>query len=132
MGHLMGHPHPHPPASARPIFVVGTGAARADFLGGGRVSAITGRAGIQGNGCHVFYFLVSISIELGSYSLCLPYLLSPSLPPYTFLQSPLDQGCALVEPEGVPRGTGCGFQDSVGSQSGIFSYLVCGVSRAGY
>lgn len=52
--------------------------------------------------------------------------------PYTFLQSPLDQGWALVEPEGVPRGMGCGFQDSVGSQSGIFSYLVCGVSRAGY
>lgn len=77
MGQLMGHPHPHPPASARPIFVVGTGTARADFLGGGRVSAITGRAGIQGNGCHVFYFLVSISIELGHYSLCLPYLLFP-------------------------------------------------------
>lgn len=56
---------------------------------------------VEDSGCRVSFFLFPINMELGRDSLFPPYLLCPSLLPNTFLQSPLNQACALKASLGI-------------------------------
>lgn len=66
----------------------------------------------------VSFFLVPINMELGCDSLFPPYLLCPCLLPNTFLQSPLNQACALKASLGVSDvGFGIWWVSSLGASA---------------
>lgn len=74
------------------------------FPGGGGLS--TGRAEVQDRGCHVLLFLIPTDTKLRSYFLCPSHLLPGLFSPSTHISaglaeepSPLNQACALAEPE---------------------------------